>query len=89
MMSFLGFEQTRVDVHPHRVMTILKVIREICVGHQMEPTELHEGLLLVPRNRLGPFMSLRTQFIALIVSRNYYPFSPELRRVWTILSAAC
>ena len=36
-----GVEQTRVDVHPHRRIFLPEVVRQLGIGHQMEPEQLH------------------------------------------------
>src|SRR5580765_6247454 len=38
-------EQRRMDVDPHRRMLLVEVIRKLRVRHQVEPHELHRGVL--------------------------------------------
>ncbi len=36
-----GVEQARVDVDPDRRVLLLEVVRQVRVGHQVEPEQLH------------------------------------------------
>ncbi len=48
-MRALRIEQRRVDVHPDRVVLVTEIVRQLGIGHQVEPEHLHGGV----RSSLG------------------------------------
>ena len=41
VMGTLGVEQFGVDIHPHGRVLRAEILRQLGVGHQMEPHQLH------------------------------------------------
>ena len=46
LVAALRIEQAGIDIHPDRFVLVLEIIRQVRIGHQMEPEKFHESDLL-------------------------------------------